>query len=847
MPLPSLPIDAVAPHLRDAWERKQNFILTAPTGSGKSTRVPGMIADLAAGNGKIIVLQPRRMAAKWLARRVAAERATTVGESVGYQIRHESRMSAATRILFVTEGVLLRRLQGDPELSGVAALLFDEFHERHLQGDVGLAVAHTLQGGCRPDLRIGVMSATLETSGLEAFLAPAAIIHAEGRTFPVDIAFARASQLNRRSPIWEQATDAFRTEAKKGFSGDCLIFMPGVAEIHRTIESLRRLPESQSFDLHPLYGEMAPEAQDAVFGKGAQPKIIVSTNIAETSLTLPQVRLVIDSGQARIAGYDANRGLNTLLVEPISQASADQRAGRAGRVAPGRCFRLWTESEHAHRPRFLAPEIHRLDLAEILLALHASSLGEARRFDWFEPPATHRIEEAEALLQQLRAIDDAGELTPLGRRMAALPLHPRLSAIVLEAQAQGCLEEGCLLAALLEGRSLFVRKADEACLRRRDSLLDPAIDAGSDHLALLLAWQAAAHARFQPEWGRAHAIHTAAARQVGQTTQQLLRLLDRDARAGEKEVLTRERLQSILLAGFADNVARRLNPSNYSVETARGRNGEIGRSSLAREAEWIVATDMQERTAGREVSVFLEQNTPISLGLLRELFPEEFKTATHARLEGRQRRVVTVEETRFRSLTVESREIGEGDVQQAAEILAKAVISGELTLKHWNDRVEQWISRVNFLARTCPDYGFVPFTEEDRKCVIEQVSYGATAYSQLKDRPLQPFLDDWLPAGLASEVERLAPTEIVLGERKRFRLRYPEEGPPVASGQIQKFYDISHQHLAIADGRALPRIELLAPNQRPVQVTDHLDAFWGGSYPEIRKQLRGRYPKHEWR
>lgn len=807
-----------------------------------------MLADLAGNRDQIIVLQPRRMAARWLARRVAAERGCALGEEVGFQIRHESCVSPATRIVFVTEGMLLRKLQANPSLSGVAAILFDEFHERHLQGDVGLAVSRLVQRMDRPDLRLGVMSATLATDRLGEFLAPAETLVAEGRTFPVEIAFSRASELNQRAPIWEQAADAFRREARRGFSGDCLVFMPGAFEIRKTLDTLRGMPEARGYDLQMLHGEQPPEAQDAVFTHSDAPKIIVSTNIAETSLTLPEVRLVIDSGLARIAGYDPRRGLNTLLIEPISQASAEQRAGRAGRVAAGRCLRLWTEADHAHRPRYLAPEIERLDLAEILLALHSTSAWRDPAFAWLEAPPKERLEEAEGLLRQLGALDRAGGLSASGQMMANLPVHPRIGALLLEAMAQGCPDEGCLLAALLEERSLLLRNLEPRVAKARDQLLDPAAEAGSDHLALMIAWQATAQANFDPNWGRQHGIHATAARQIAQTAKQLRGLLDRlGVPAIQSAQLSGEKLEAMLLAGFADNVARRLNTQNYAVQTARGRRGEVDRSSFAKDASWVVGTDLQERTTGRDVTVFLGQNTRVDPTRLKARFPDDFQTRKETRFEGRGRRVVTVEETVFRSLVVESRECATPDSEQAAKLLANAVIAGDLVLKNWNERIEQWIARINFLARTCPDYGFAPFRAEDRQLVIEQICYGANSYSQIKDASVQEALNDWLPTGLATEVDRLAPTEIDLGERKRFRLRYPAEGSPIISGQLQRFYDVPHKSLAVAEGRIKPRVELLAPNQRPAQLTDDLDAFWSGSYSDVKKELRGRYPKHEWR
>lgn len=846
--LTPLPIDALSPEVDSLWKSGQNAVLSAPTGSGKSTRMPQLLAKLAGPEKTILVLQPRRVAARMLARRVAEEWQTRLGEAVGYHIRHDRKATDSTRIIFLTEGILLRRLQRDPHLNGVAAVIFDEFHERHLAGDVGLAMVRRLQRKHRADLRLIVMSATLSAEGLQDYLAPARTLSSDGRTFPVEIAYTKASEIDSRAPIWKNVASAFRREARNGFEGDCLIFMPGAFEIRKTIEAIEALPESRLFEVLRLHGEQSADEQDRAFNASKRPKIIVSTNIAETSLTLPEVRLVIDGGLARIAGYDARRGLNTLLVEPISRASADQRAGRAGRVAPGRCLRLWTQSEHSFRPAFLAPEIHRLELAETLLGLHAAGVQSITTLEWFDPPNDERVQEAEELLTQLAAIDPEKGLTSKGADLARLPLHPRLGSLVLEAARLKQAELGCLLAGLLESRSIFDHRVDRSVEKRRDALLEPALDLGSDHLALILAWQGAEHARFSLPWGKEHGIKVNAAREAARSASQLISALKELGQfQAERSPLTNETLQRILLAGFADNVAKRLNRQNYSTQTARGRRGDIDRKSLARSADWVVATELQERTIGKDVSVFLTQNTPINPTLLKECFEGQFTTQRETRLEGSQGRIVTVTEERFRELVISSKEADQVDTSAAAGLLAEAVRRGDVVLKEWTLRVDEWISRVNFLARACPDYGFSPFTEEDKQLVIEQLCFGAKSFSEIKKKPVMPLLEDWLPAGLAPEVTRLAPRELNLGERKRFRVRYPEAGSPIVSGQLQKFYDLPHATFAIAEGRVLPRVELLAPNQRPAQLTDDLDAFWQGSYEAVKKELRGRYPKHEWR
>src|SRR5271157_2784512 len=382
-----LPIYEIQPGLLDGLRAGRRLIVSAPTGTGKSTQVPQMLLDGGQlGSGEVVILQPRRLAARLLAARVARERQAALGGEVGYQIRFENVTSARTRIRFVTEGVLLRQMLLDPQLRGVTALIFDEFHERHLYGDVTLARALDLQEQARSDLKLLVMSATLDLAPLQDYLAPCQTVAAQGRTYPVDIEYAATPAYVDKRPVWEQAAAAFGDYVRAGGAGDVLIFMPGSFEISQTLAALRGCAEARGFVLLPLHGELPPEEQDAAVARHDRRKAVVATNVAETSITIEGIRCVIDSGLARLARYDPYRGLNTLLVEKISRASADQRAGRAGRTAPGVCRRLWSAEEHAHRPAQELPEIKRLDLAEVVLALKAAGIGDVRNFRWLEPP-----------------------------------------------------------------------------------------------------------------------------------------------------------------------------------------------------------------------------------------------------------------------------------------------------------------------------------------------------------------------------------------------------------------------------------------------------------------------------
>src|SRR5262245_14386172 len=390
-----LPIYEKENDIIDTLNQTRRLVLQAPTGSGKSTQVPQMLLKHGLlGSGQVVILQPRRLAARLLASRVARELSVELGQEVGYQVRFESATSQATRIKFETEGILLRQMIQDPTLRGIQALIFDEFHERHLYGDITLARALDVQEQSRPDLLILVMSATLDAGALEKYLMPCDIVRSEGRTYPVNVHYLAQRLGKNAPPVWELAADAFSRYARNG-EGDVLIFMPGGYEIHRTIESIRHLPQSKNYILLPLHGELPPRDQDAAVARYEQPKVVVATNVAETSITIDGIRAVIDSGLARIPRYDPNRSINTLLVEKISRASAEQRAGRAGRTAPGHCMRLWSQPEHAERPGQELPEVKRLDLSEVVLTLKAAGIEDLRRFRWLEPPSDTALSHAE--------------------------------------------------------------------------------------------------------------------------------------------------------------------------------------------------------------------------------------------------------------------------------------------------------------------------------------------------------------------------------------------------------------------------------------------------------------------
>ena len=859
MPSPrDLPVYELESALVAALREQGRVIVQAPTGSGKSTQIPQMLLrhGLLGEMGEVVVLQPRRLAARMLARRVAEEAGTRLGEGVGYQIRLESRVSERTRIRFVTEGILLRQMSFDPGLPGVAAVIFDEFHERHLHGDISLARALQIQRTTRPDLRIVVMSATLETARLEAYLAPAATLVSQGRSFPVRIEYLPRAVDFEREPVWEAAARECERIAART-DGDLLVFMPGAYEISRTLQALDASRALRGFALLPLHGELPVEQQDRAVARCAERKIIVSTNVAETSLTIDGVTAVIDSGLARVARFDPHRGINTLLVEKISAASADQRAGRAGRTAPGVAVRLWTEAEHARRPVQELPEVRRLDLAEVVLTLKAAGVDDVAAFPWLEAPEPRALQRAEELLADLGALEPAGtmadgapprggRITETGRRMLRFPVHPRYARMFLAAQERGCVRPVALMAALTQGRSFLLRGVDKRTEELREEILGE--EHASDFFLLMRAWRRAEAERFELEACRRLGIHAQAARQVGPLFAQFLAIAEGEGLDASERPYRDDDVRKCVLAGFSDHVERRLDAGTLRCEIVHGRRGMLARESAVAKAPLLVAAEISEIGGrGGEVTVLLSLGTAIEESWLAELFPRDLIETKGVAYDEQARRVIARRERRFRDLVLEAKAGGD-DVppDAAARLLAREVLAGRMRLEAWDESVEQWITRVNRLAEWFPELEVSPITEADRATLVEQVCYGEAGYRGIKDKPVLPVLREWLTAEQLAVLDDYLPERLVMGNGRRSRLTYHKEGPPVLSARIQELYGIEGR-FAVGHGRVPVKIEVLAPNQRPIQVTDDLSAFWRDMYPKVKAELSRRYPRHEWR
>jgi len=569
--LPSLPIDSQVPAILAALRESSCLVLRAPPGAGKTTRVPPALLDSdLIGDGQVWVLQPRRVAARTTAARIAEERRVRLGEEVGYQIRFERRLSDRTRLVVMTEGVLTRRLLDDPFLEEVAAVVLDEFHERHLETDLALAMVRRVQQTVRPDLKLLVMSATLATGALANYLAPCRLIECEVRTHAVAIEYL-ASVDDRPLPVQTAATVR---RAFEETSGDLLAFLPGVREIQKTAGLLAGLDAT----VLPLYGELPPEQQDLVFKPSPQRKVVLATNVAETSITIPGVTAVVDSGWARVPELDSALGLNRLVLKPISQASADQRAGRAGRTGPGRCLRLWTEASQRARAAFETPEIHRVDLAGVVLQLRCWGEANVRLFPWFDPPKLETLDRAESLLRAIDTVDDSG-ITDLGRQLAQMPVHPRLARLALEGARYGHLNECALAAGQLSERDPLVREGRPA----RATTVSP-----SDLLDRVEALQEFFRTgRTEFSNGR---LHIGGAQRIRQVAEQLQRSIPN--RSTDLRLSLEEALGRAVLAAFPDRLARRREPRSRKALMVGGRGVRLADQSAVAERELFVAVEV---------------------------------------------------------------------------------------------------------------------------------------------------------------------------------------------------------------------------------------------------------------
>ncbi len=832
-----LPIEAIRADITAAV-REPGFcvLLSAPTGSGKSTRVPLMLqAAGVAERGTIIVVQPRKLAARLLAGYVARQYPCALGQEVGYTVRFDSRTSAATRILYMTDGILERRLTDDPQLAGVSAVIFDEVHERRLSGDLCLARVLELQHSTRPDIGVFVMSATLELDKLQGYLPQATVLRAEGRLYPVEVSYMPPSPVRDSRgyagmpPVWEQCAAAVRRLTEQPDCGDVLVFLPGAYEIRRTVEILENVGWMHGREVYALHGQLTPDMQARAVECGERPRVIVSTNIAETSLTIEGVRSVVDSGTAREGRWDPLRGISTLHIVPISQAQAEQRTGRAGRLGPGRCIRLWSEAEHRRRAAFPVPEVHRADISMAflnLLAWGCKGLEGIRRFRWPDAPTEAETARAWALLQELGAVNEQGWLSPTGRQMLRYPLPPVLARLMVAGHEFGCETEMAAVAALIQGENIAMASGLSDKLQHEGDY--------SDFQAEWRAVQAAAELRYDSAACTRLGIMARAAREVSAAYRQLL---GRGAAAEPDFAAHRAGVIAALLGSFPAHVAASNSSATATARLTGRRSGKIA-SPIAKEADIFLAAEITE-IGGKGVETRLSRCTRLQIS---DLSTHEDDVPTY---DTARKRVLNMHRTLYRDLVVTEKESGDAAPEHAAPLLAERVVRGDLRLEGWDGHVLQWINRLTCLRNAMPELELPEFGEEDRLVAITMLCEGAVCYKDIATRPVLPILGEWLSPWQKDCLNRYAPKALKLPNGREVKLLYREDGTPTFALKCQLLFGVPTTP-TIADGRVKCLVEILAPNQRPYQTTSDLVSFWRNGYPQMKKDLAGRYPRHNW-
>ena len=836
--LPPLPIDDALPALIDAVRARGAAVVVAPPGAGKTTRIPGALLDAGAITGEIVVLEPRRLAARLPAVRVASERGGAVGGEVGYEVRFDRKVGAATKIRFVTEGILTRRLVADPQLRGVGCVILDEIHERHLDGDLALALLARLRATTRPDLAVVAMSATIDAEPVAGFLA-APIVRSEGRAFPVAIEHADAPDDRQ---LGKQVAGAVRRLVQRGLDGDVLVFLPGAGEIRRAGEDLAELAAQHGLAILPLHGDLSADEQDRAVARADRRKVILSTNVAETSVTIDGVVAVIDAGLARIARHSPWSGLAALQVEPISRASAAQRAGRAGRTRPGVCVRLYTKHDHDGRRAHDPPEVARADLAGVGLELAAAGLrtGEVA---WLDAPPAAAVAAADKLLARLGAIDGAGAITALGRRMLRFPAHPRAARVLCEAEDRGVAAEGAVIAALLGARELRVERRG-----RGGPGAGPRLSSSSDLIDDLDALLAARADGLRADRLRRDGLDVATGFAVDRAARQLERLCDRGKKAPADDDQVDRALQLAILTGFPDRVGRRRAPRSSEIVLAGGGSGAQAPTSAVLDAELVVVVDAATTgERGKGGAVAIRRVSAIDPSWLLDLYIDRVTDTDELVWNSTRERVERATRMTYDGLVIDEQLDVEGArrrPEEAAAVLARAAVAAGIERFADAGALAQWRARVTFAAGIAPDAGLVAPTDAALADVLARACTGLISFAELRKVALLDLLDASLGAARAV-VERVAPTQLALPGRRKAPIHYELDRPPWIASRMQDFFGLARAP-TVGDGRVPLVLHLLAPNQRPVQVTTDLPGFWVKHYPAIRKELMRKYPRHKW-
>jgi len=796
-----LPIDAVLDELARTLAARNAAVLVAPPGAGKTTRVPLALLDEPWAKGKkIIVLEPRRIAARASAERMAKTLGERAGETVGYRVRFGSKVSRATRIEVVTEGIFSRQILDDPELSGVAAVLFDEFHERSLDADLGLALARDAQTGLREDLRLLVMSATLDGARVAKLLGDAPVVESEGRAFPVETRY-----LSRKADVqleWQMA-DAIAT-ALRADPGSVLAFLPGAAEIRRTQNFLEERVRDASTEIVPLFGALDAAVQDRAIAPApkGQRKVVLATSIAETSLTIEGVRIVVDSGLARIPRYEPDIGLTRLETVRVSRAAADQRRGRAGRTEPGICYRLWDEPQTASLAAYTPPEILSADLSSLVLDLAQWGVSDPATLSFLDPPPAPAWKEAKNLLAELNALDADGRITAEGKRLRALALPPRLARMIVDSAALGAGEAAADIAAILTERGLGGDSVDLDV--RRDQFRRDRSQRASSARDLARRWAA----------------------QVASSS------------AKDAEPST-----GVMLAfAFPDRVAK--NRGNGGFVLANGRGAAVEQTSSLARVPYIAVGELTGTAASGRILLA----APIALEEIEAQFADHIETVDEVSFDRGALALRARRRKTLHAITLSEAPLALSPSAGTASIFADGLVAAGLDKLPWSKAAKQWRDRVMFVRKAegedWPDLSDAALAASAADWLAPAL-YDKTSLKEFSAGDLSEALLTLLPWELRARLEREAPTHFEAPTGTMLAIDYEAEQGPTIAVRLQELFGLN-THPSIAKGKVPLVLELLSPAQRPVQVTRDLPGFWRGSYAAVRSDLRGRYPRHPW-
>jgi len=833
----ALPIDDFLAGALESLKMHQNIVITAAPGAGKTTRLPAYLAKHA--TGKVLVLEPRRMAAIAAAHRVAEEQNWTMGEEVGYQVRFANKTSSKTKLIFLTEALLSRKLAQDPELEGVEYVILDEFHERSLHVDLALGLLRELQelGG---NIKLVVMSATLDSPKISNYLGSAPVLDVPGKLFPLEIKYQKNSQLLQTNPTFFENLVATVKEAERATAHDILVFLPGVGEIDRASQQLETWAEEKQIDLIPLHGSLPLEAQRKALQKGSRRKILLSTNIAESSVTVDGVACVIDTGLAKNMKFDLRTGFSRLELGRISKASSQQRAGRSARQFPGVCYRLWNKMDETSMPGHDIPEILRAELSESLLFLAAQGVTDFNSFSWFETPSPLALKKAIENLQSLGALDEKNKITELGRKILPWPLPPRLAKLMLMSVEMKIPGLGADIAAILQERDFMLKNSSENYLGDRFE---------SDILLRLEVLE-------QFTTGKApRNTHRMGLQTVDQSARQILSYV-KNTEDQSAKVNRASSLQKLLLTAFADRLCRRRTQGQDKARMIGGRGVKLSPESIVRESEFFLALDGVETNKGAETQVSLAVGLDKAF-LFKELGSqiEKKKDLSFDREKGQ---FYVREGKHFKDLPLEEGGVSIASAKDVADQLPEVLTQEWDWVLKENESFADWFDRLGYLIRSKDklsneelrnklaglDENAI-FTDEQKREAFAMASSGEKDFKVVIAKDLTYFFETLLNSEITSFLKSEVPAKIKVPSGNSLKVHYPVDREPYMEVRIQEVFGWMETPKLLAGVQALT-LHLLGPNYRPMQITSSLTSFWQNGYPEVRRELRIRYPKHSW-